>query len=133
MWLRERLQYKLNFKFPCYIVLLFLCFHDYLIMLFFIHNNNCNVYIGSYRLIKIQLKCLYFYRKSIYSGTHNFIHFNLALSLATGLIIFVSAVETMKDNKVMLLTIIIIMAAWQQMFLECVYIYIHFYISRMGA
>ena len=75
---------------------------------------------------------MFVFRKSIYSGTHNFIHFNLALSLVIGLIIFVSAVETMKDNKVTLL-IIIIMAAWQQMFLKCVYIYIHFYVFRMDA
>ena len=39
-------------------------------------------------------------RKSIYKGVPNFIHFNLALALLIGLIIFVSAIETAKDNKV---------------------------------
>ena len=43
---------------------------------------------------------LFLSRKSIYKGTHNVIHFNLTLSLTIGLIIFVSAVETAKDNKV---------------------------------
>ena len=55
-----------------------------------------------WRLIKNRIQ-LFVFRKSIYTGTHNFIHFNLALSLVIGLIIFVSAVDTMKDNEVMLL------------------------------
>ena len=42
------------------------------------------------------------FRRSIYKGTPNFIHFNLALSLFIGLIVFVSGVETTKDNKVLL-------------------------------
>ena len=40
------------------------------------------------------------FRKSIYKGVPNFIHFNLALSLCIGLIFFVSAIETAKDNEV---------------------------------
>ena len=40
------------------------------------------------------------FRKSIYKGIPNFIHFNLALSLFIGLIVFVSGIETAKDNKV---------------------------------
>ena len=43
------------------------------------------------------------YRKSIYKGIPNFIHFNLALSLLIGLIVFVSAIETAKENKVTLM------------------------------
>ena len=43
---------------------------------------------------------LFLFRKSIYKGTPNFIHFNLALSLLIGLIFFVSAIETAKENEV---------------------------------
>ena len=50
---------------------------------------------------------LFLFRKSIYKGTHNFIHFNLSMSLMIGLIIFVSCVETAKDIKVMLLLYIV--------------------------
>ena len=46
---------------------------------------------------------LFLFRKSIYKGTHNFIHFNLSMSLMIGLIIFISGVETARDIKVMLL------------------------------
>ena len=46
---------------------------------------------------------LILFRKSIYKGTQNFIHFNLSLSLTIGLIIFISGVETAKDIKVILL------------------------------
>ena len=46
---------------------------------------------------------LFLFRKSIYKGTHNFIHFNLSISLMIGLIIFISGVETARDIKVMLL------------------------------
>ena len=47
------------------------------------------------------------FRKSIYKGTHNFIHFNLSMSLMIGLIIFISGVETAKDNKVVLLLYVV--------------------------
>ena len=38
----------------------------------------------------------------MYKGTHNFIHFNLALSLLIALVIFISGIETAKGNKVIL-------------------------------
>ena len=53
----------------------------------------------------ITLLCLLFYfRKSIYKGTPNFIHFNLTLSLFIGLILFVSGVETAKDKEVSIIS-----------------------------
>ena len=44
--------------------------------------------------------CLSYCRKSIYKGMINVIHFNLALSLLIGLIIFVSSVDNAKNNEV---------------------------------
>ena len=43
---------------------------------------------------------IFYYRKTIYKGIPNFIHFNLALALLLGLIFFVSGIETVKDIKV---------------------------------
>ena len=54
-------------------------------------HNTC---ISTY--IPILILC----RKSIFQGTHNFIHLNMSVSLIIGLIIFVSGIETAKDIKV---------------------------------
>ena len=59
--------------------------------------------ISGYDYYIIMLMFSYF-RKSIYKGTPNFIHFNLTLSLFIGLILFVSGVETAKDKEVSIIS-----------------------------
>ena len=111
---------KIIFKFVCYVHVLYCCFS--VPMTTNNNNNNCNMW----RLIKNKIQ-LFVLRKSIYTGTHNFIHFNLSLSLVIGLIIFVSAVETVKDNEV---TFLIIMAE-----IKCsyTYVYVHFCLGGMHS
>ena len=64
-----------------------------------IRENLHHIKITRYT-VYIMLYAYLLFRKSIYKGTPNFIHFNLALSLLIGLIFFVSAIETAKENKV---------------------------------
>ena len=40
------------------------------------------------------------FRKSIHKGISDFIHFNLTLALLIGSIVFVSSIETAKDDEV---------------------------------
>ena len=65
--------------------------HNYVV-----HSSCVFVYIHAY----MHSLLILYIRKSIYKGVPNFIHFNLALALLIGLIIFVSAIETVKENKV---------------------------------
>jgi len=58
------------------------------------------------KIIIVKYCYSFLFRKSLYKGTPNFIHLNLALSLLIGLIIFVSAIETAKDNEVVFVFII---------------------------
>ena len=59
------------------------------------------------------------YRKSIYKGVHNLIHFNLSLSLMIGLILFVSSVETLKDHEVLF-----VFDTTSQLIFLCIYYYL---------
>ena len=52
----------------------------------------------------IYIPILILCRKSIFQGTHNFIHLNMSMSLIIGLIIFVSGIDTAKDIKVICIT-----------------------------
>ena len=42
----------------------------------------------------------YHYRKTAFKGTHNKIHLNLCIALLLGLIVFVSGIESAKNDKV---------------------------------
>ena len=45
----------------------------------------------------------YHYRKTTFKGTHNSIHLNLSIALLLGLVVFVSGIESAKNDRVCIL------------------------------
>ncbi|XP_065914251.1 adhesion G protein-coupled receptor L3-like [Dysidea avara] len=88
---------------------------------------GCGISILS---LLLTIVAMLFWRKSVYQGVHNFNHFNLALSLMIGLIIFTSSIETATDNEVACAVVAgllhyFFLAAFTWMLCEGIYLFVH--------
>ncbi|XP_065913065.1 hemicentin-1-like isoform X2 [Dysidea avara] len=93
----------------------------------FISYIGCGISIFSLILTMLAIT---FWRKTVYKGVHNINHFNLALSLLIGLIIFTSSIESAKDNEVACgvfagLLHYFFLAAFAWMLCEGIYLFVH--------
>ena len=79
-------------------ILLFRCT---CVVILFVYNVTC-----LYQMHFILYIYIYHYRKTAFKGTHNKIHLNLSIALLFGLIVFVSGIESAKNDRVCISTFI---------------------------